>query len=103
MKRLLTFVVLTAALVFTSSAGADADSATHYYLSLGDSLASGPERGGDGNDYPEQLFAMLSGARCSTRCGLSNRAACLSGRVARARRNRQQIPDRRPTHGGRGC
>jgi hypothetical protein len=59
MKRLLTFVVLTAPLVFTSSAGADADSATHYYLSLGDSLASGPERGGDGNDYPEQLFAML--------------------------------------------
>src|SRR4029453_8501002 len=59
MKRLLTFVVLIAALVFTASAGADADSATHYYLSLGDSLASGEERGGDSNDYPEQLFTAL--------------------------------------------
>jgi lysophospholipase L1-like esterase len=59
MKRLLMFVVLIAALVFSASAGADDDSSTHYYLSLGDSLAAGPERGGDGNDYPEQLFAQL--------------------------------------------
>jgi lysophospholipase L1-like esterase len=59
MNRLLFFVAVLAALVFASGARADADSATHYYLSLGDSLAAGSWRGGDLDDYPEQLFAEL--------------------------------------------
>jgi lysophospholipase L1-like esterase len=45
--------------VAAPAAQADADSATHYYLSLGDSLAGGGARGGDNGDYPEQLFAQL--------------------------------------------
>ena len=59
MKRLLPLVAALATLVFAAGARADADSATHYYLSLGNSLAAGSERGGDDNDYPEQLFAKL--------------------------------------------
>jgi hypothetical protein len=59
-KRLLSLVVvLKAVLGFAPGARADDDSSTHYYLSLGDSLAAGTERGGDRGDYPEQLFAML--------------------------------------------
>jgi hypothetical protein len=49
MRRLLSIAVILAALVITDGARADADSASHYYLSLGDSLAAGsnatgPER-----------------------------------------------------------
>jgi lysophospholipase L1-like esterase len=61
MKRLLSLVVLVAASVFTAGARADADSATHYYLSLGDSLAASFQPNGDLNHgYAEQLHAMLA-------------------------------------------
>jgi lysophospholipase L1-like esterase len=41
------------------SAAASATKAIHYYLSLGDSLASLPDAGGDANNYGDQLFAEL--------------------------------------------
>jgi lysophospholipase L1-like esterase len=41
-----------------SPAASDAD-AVHYYVSLGDSLAAGPQAGGDANNYADQLFAAL--------------------------------------------
>jgi lysophospholipase L1-like esterase len=59
MKRVRSLVVVIAALLVAAGARADADSATHYYLSLGDSLAAGSARGGDLGDYPEQLLAEL--------------------------------------------
>jgi lysophospholipase L1-like esterase len=39
--------------------GATATNAVHYYVSLGDSLASAPEKGGDANNYVDQLFVEL--------------------------------------------
>jgi lysophospholipase L1-like esterase len=49
-----------AALVLAAGARADADSATHYYLSLGDSLAASSQPNGDfGHGYAEQLYAAL--------------------------------------------
>ncbi len=60
------FVAAAALVVAPRGAGASGDSpaatdtsAVHYYVSLGDSLASGPQRGGDANDYPDQLYAEL--------------------------------------------
>jgi lysophospholipase L1-like esterase len=41
------------------SPAASTTKAVHYYLSLGDSLASSPEAGGDANNYVDQLFAEL--------------------------------------------
>src|SRR5438105_1545656 len=50
-----------AALVLAAGARADADSATHYYLSLGDSLAAGFQPNGDfSHGYAEQLYAALA-------------------------------------------
>jgi lysophospholipase L1-like esterase len=48
-----------------SVARADADSATHYYLSLGDSLAAGSNANGDGaaftdQGYADQLYTALA-------------------------------------------
>jgi len=48
-------------LTLAPGARADADSATRYYLSLGDSLAVGFQPNGDvGHGYAEQLHAMLA-------------------------------------------
>jgi lysophospholipase L1-like esterase len=47
------------ALAAATSAYADDANAVHYYLSLGDSLASGPQAGGDADNYADQLFAGL--------------------------------------------
>jgi hypothetical protein len=68
MKRL--FSATAAALVLAIGAGApvaraDADSATHYYLSLGDSLAAGTNATGVGVaytdlGYADQLHAVLA-------------------------------------------
>lgn len=61
MKRLISLVAVLAALVFAAGARADADSATHYYLSLGDSLAQGFQPNGDlVHGYAEQLHAALA-------------------------------------------
>ncbi len=63
--RLSILATLCAALVtgvpaaFVDGAAASDTSAVHYYLSLGDSLASSPEAGGDANNYADQLFAAL--------------------------------------------
>jgi lysophospholipase L1-like esterase len=64
MKRLLSLVAALATLVFVAGARADVDSATHYYLSLGDSLAAGSNAAGDGAafsnlGYADQLHASL--------------------------------------------
>lgn len=61
MTRFMAATALALVLVafLAPAAQADADSATHYYLSLGDSLAAGSARGGDDGDYPEQLFEQL--------------------------------------------
>jgi lysophospholipase L1-like esterase len=49
-----------AALVLAAGARADADSATHYYLSLGDSLAASFQPNGDfSHGYAEQLYSAL--------------------------------------------
>jgi len=50
---------VVAALLVASGAPAGDEQATRYYLSLGDSLAAGSGRGGDVDDYPEQLFDAL--------------------------------------------
>jgi len=50
---------VVAALLIASGAPAGDEQATRYYLSLGDSLAAGSGRGGDVDDYPEQLFDAL--------------------------------------------
>jgi lysophospholipase L1-like esterase len=65
MKRLLTLVVVLVPLAFAAGARADADSATHYYLSLGDSLAAGSNATGAGEafsnlGYADQLYAALA-------------------------------------------
>jgi lysophospholipase L1-like esterase len=53
--------VVLAALVVVAAARADTDSATHYYLSLGDSLAASYQPNGDFADgYAEQLHAALA-------------------------------------------
>lgn len=67
MKRLITAGALAVALVgclAAPTARADADSATHYYLSLGDSLAAGTNATGVGVaftdlGYSDQLHAAL--------------------------------------------
>jgi lysophospholipase L1-like esterase len=49
-----------AALVVAAAARADTGSATHYYLSLGDSLAASDQPNGDlTHGYAEQLYASL--------------------------------------------
>jgi lysophospholipase L1-like esterase len=55
---------LFAALLLAAGAPASDGQATHYYLSLGDSLATGTNAAGDGADftdlgYAEQLYASL--------------------------------------------
>jgi lysophospholipase L1-like esterase len=59
------------------------DHAVHYDVALGDSLAAGPERGGDANDYPEQLFVNLRKADPNLRlvrfgCGGETTASTIS-------------------------
>jgi lysophospholipase L1-like esterase len=60
------------------------DHAVHYYVAVGDSLAAGPERGGDVNDYPEQLLVSLQQADPTLRlvrfgCGGEGTASMISG------------------------
>jgi hypothetical protein len=57
MKRLLSLVAALATLVFAAGARADAGSATHYYLSLGDSLAAGTNAAGDGAAFTNLGYA----------------------------------------------
>jgi lysophospholipase L1-like esterase len=76
--------VLAAALLGPPAALAEhEDHAVHYYVALGDSLAAGPERGGDANDYPEQLFVNLREADPNLRlarfgCGGETTASMIS-------------------------
>ena len=63
MKRLMVAAMLVALLATAVApvADADADSATHYYLSLGDSLAASYQPNGDlTHGYAEQLYGMLA-------------------------------------------
>jgi lysophospholipase L1-like esterase len=66
MSRLLVLAVaIVATFSFAAGANADTDSATHYYLSLGDSLAAGTNATGDGAaftdlGYADQLHAALA-------------------------------------------
>jgi lysophospholipase L1-like esterase len=65
MRRLLSLAVILAALVITADARADSDSASRYYLSLGDSLAAGSNATGAGEafselGYADQLHAALA-------------------------------------------
>jgi len=63
MRRLLiaTALALTALLATGAGARADADSATHYYVSLGDSLAASVQPNGDfTHGYAEQLHGALA-------------------------------------------
>ena len=61
MKRLFPVVAVLAALVFAAGARADGDSATHYYVSLGDSLAASFQPDLDvSHGYAEQLHAALA-------------------------------------------
>jgi lysophospholipase L1-like esterase len=61
MKRLLCVVAVLATLVFPAGARAEAGSATHYYLSLGDSLAASFQPNLDvTHGYAEQLHAALA-------------------------------------------
>ena len=54
-------LAVAAALVLAAGARADADSATHYYLALGDSLAASAQPTGDfTHGYAEQLHSMLA-------------------------------------------
>jgi lysophospholipase L1-like esterase len=57
MKRIHSLVVVIAALVFAAGASADADSATHYHLSLGDSLAVGEQPSNAYFDSTNQGYA----------------------------------------------
>jgi lysophospholipase L1-like esterase len=60
MKRLISLIVVVAALTFAMSARAHADSATRYYLALGDSLAVSFQPNSDlEHGYAEQLYAAL--------------------------------------------
>ena len=69
MKLLLSLVVVLAALLFAAGARADVDTATRYYLSLGDSLAQGYQPiGGPGSPlgspgynqgYADQLLKLV--------------------------------------------
>jgi hypothetical protein len=63
MRRLLigTALALTALLATAAGGRADADSATHYYVSLGDSLAASVQPNGDfTHGYAEQLHGALA-------------------------------------------
>jgi lysophospholipase L1-like esterase len=63
MRRLTVAAMLVALLatVLAPVAKADADSATHYYLSLGDSLAASYQPNGDlTHGYAEQLYGSLA-------------------------------------------
>jgi lysophospholipase L1-like esterase len=63
MRRLMVVAMLVALLatVLAPVAKADADSATHYYLSLGDSLAASYQPNGDfTHGYSEQLYETLA-------------------------------------------
>ena len=64
MRRLLNAAALGLAALLVAAAPAaraDADSATHYYLSLGDSLAASAQPNGDfTHGYAEQLYAGLA-------------------------------------------
>jgi lysophospholipase L1-like esterase len=68
MKSLIAATMVALALVLGAAASvarADTDSATHYYLSLGDSLAAGSNATGVGVDftdqgYADQLYAALA-------------------------------------------
>ena len=61
MRRALTVAAALAALALAPGARGDDDSATRYYLSLGDSLAVGFQPNGDvGHGYAEQLHTMLA-------------------------------------------
>jgi lysophospholipase L1-like esterase len=63
MKCLLGLVAVLVALVCATGARADADSATHYEVSLGDSLAASFQPNGDfTHGYAEQLYATLAAA-----------------------------------------
>jgi lysophospholipase L1-like esterase len=54
-------LAVAAALVLAAGSRADADSATHYYLALGDSLAVSAQPNGDfTHGYAEQLHSMLA-------------------------------------------
>jgi lysophospholipase L1-like esterase len=83
-RLILLLVVLVAALLGPPAALAeDGDPAVHYYVAVGDSLAAGPERGGDANDYPEQLFVNLRQADPNLRlvrfgCGGETTASMIS-------------------------
>jgi lysophospholipase L1-like esterase len=60
-KRLVSLVALLATLVFAAGARADASSDSHYYLSLGDSLAASFQPNLDvTHGYAEQLYATLA-------------------------------------------
>ena len=63
MRRLVVATMLVALLatVLAPDAKADADSATPYYLSLGDSLAASYQPNGDlTHCYAEQLYGSLA-------------------------------------------
>jgi lysophospholipase L1-like esterase len=63
MRRLMVVAMLVALLatILAPTAKADAESATHYYLSLGDSLAASYQPNGDRtHGYAEQLYGSLA-------------------------------------------
>ena len=86
-RLILLLLLLGATLLGPPAALADHEShAVHYYVALGDSLASGSERGGDANDYPEQLFVDLQQADPALRlvrfgCGGETTASMISGNL----------------------
>ena len=81
MKRLLALaVVVTAVLGFAAGAQADADSATHYYVSLGDSLAAGAR---------EAETSTTTRSSSTPTCGKPTRSWSSSGSPAAASRRRR--------------
>jgi lysophospholipase L1-like esterase len=59
-RLILLLLALAATLLGPPAALAEHEGhAVHYYVAVGDSLGAGPERGGDVNDYPEQLLVSL--------------------------------------------
>lgn len=84
-RLILLLLVLGATLLGPPAALADHDGpAIHYYVALGDSLAAGSERGGDANDYPQQLFVSLTEADPNLRlvrfgCGGETTTSMISG------------------------
>jgi lysophospholipase L1-like esterase len=82
-RRLISLVLVLGAALFSTPI-ATANEGIHYYVALGDSLAAGPERGGDANDYPEQLFASLRQAEPNLNlvrlgCGGETTGSMISG------------------------